>query len=81
MTSDQLAAAVESAVKAAKARVMGVGKDQYETPDGNQGFESMSLAELLDWASEEAEDLMVYAVMLQIRITRVKRILRERINA
>ncbi|GAA2294344.1 hypothetical protein GCM10010149_47900 [Nonomuraea roseoviolacea subsp. roseoviolacea] len=37
----------------------------------------MSLAQLLDWASEEAEDLIVYAVMLRIRITRVKRQLKK----
>ncbi|GAA3136893.1 hypothetical protein GCM10010466_29640 [Planomonospora alba] len=77
MTSNELAAAVEEAIRAAKGRVLGPGRDQYETEDGTQGFESMTLAELLDWASEEAEDLIVYGVMLQIRIKRVKRALKK----
>jgi hypothetical protein len=80
ITSDQLAEALETAVAKARGRIMGVGREQYETEDGSQGFESMSLAELLAWASEEAEDLMVYSVMLQIRITRVQRALKKGFN-
>lgn len=77
MTSEQLAAAVEQAIRRTKGRVLGAGREQYENPDGTQGFESMSLRELLDWASEEVEDLVVYGVMLQIRIARVKRALKK----
>ncbi|WP_433224446.1 hypothetical protein [Microtetraspora malaysiensis] len=77
MTSEQLAKAVEQAIKNTRGRILGVGREQYELADGRQGFEDMSIRELLDWASEEAEDIIVYGVMLQIRIQRVKRAIKN----
>ncbi|MEQ4716121.1 hypothetical protein [Nonomuraea sp. B19D2] len=79
ITSDQLAEAVEDAIRSAKRRVIGVGKEQYDQGD-TQHFEGMTLAQLLDWAGEEAQDLIVYAVMLDIRIKRVKRQLKKGFN-
>ncbi|MFI9591018.1 hypothetical protein [Nonomuraea sp. NPDC052265] len=76
ITSDQLAEAVEDAIRAAKARVVGIGKLQYDEGD-TQRFESMTIRELLQWASEEAEDLIVYGVMARIRIKRVERQLKK----
>ncbi|GAA0955521.1 hypothetical protein [Nonomuraea longicatena] len=76
MTSEQLAEAVEETVRAAKARVTGVGKDQYDQGDTQQ-FETMTTRELLQWAHEEALDLVVYGVMTAIRIKRVERQLKK----
>ena len=67
MTSEQLADAVESAIGACRARVLGVGADQYDDGSGVQKFETLPAAELASWLLEEADDLIVYAVMLRIR--------------
>lgn len=37
----------------------------------------MTIRELLQWANEEALDLIVYGVMLSIRIKRVERALKK----
>ena len=70
MTSEQLADAVEEAVLAARGRVLGVGADQYDDGSGVQAFERMAPAGLAAWLLEEADDLIVYAVMLRIRAAR-----------
>ena len=67
MTSEQLADAVEQAVRAARHRVLGVGAHQYDDGSGTQKFETLPAAELASWLLEEADDLIVYAVMLRIR--------------
>lgn len=67
MTSEQLADAVDAAIGACRKRVLGVGADQYDDGSGVQKFETLPAAELADWLLEEADDLIVYAVMLRIR--------------
>ena len=70
MTSEQLADAVEAAIGACRGRVLGVGADQYDDGSGVQKFEMLPAAELAAWLLEEADDLIVYAVMLRIRAAR-----------
>ena len=67
MTSEQLADAVQAAIGACRERVLGVGADQYDDGSGTQRFETLPDAELAAWLLEEADDLIVYAVMLRIR--------------
>lgn len=76
MTSDQLAEAIETAVESVQGRIRGIGRDQYDYGD-TQTFEKMSIADLLNWAMEEADDQIAYAVMLRIRLTRLKRELKK----
>ena len=71
MTSEQLAAHVRAFIENAKNRVRGVGDQQYSSGD-MQRFEVMPLAELLDWADEELQDVAVYAAMLSIRLERIR---------
>lgn len=52
-------------------RVMGVGDQQYSI-GSRQKFEDMPMPDLLNWANEELEDVIVYAVMLRIRLARLK---------
>jgi hypothetical protein len=67
MTSEQLADEVQRAIMACRDRVLGVGADQYDDGSGTQKFETLPAAELAAWLLEEADDLIVYAVMLRIR--------------
>lgn len=53
------------------ARVLGVGAEQYSQGD-TQKFELMPVDELFRWANEELQDIIVYAVMLQLRLERVR---------
>lgn len=71
MTSEQLAAEVARIVADAQNRILGVGAEQYTESDG-QRFESMELADLVDYVREETLDLINYGVMLTIRIDRIK---------
>ena len=70
MTSEELAQAVTDTIRATTARVLGVGADQYDDGSGTQKFETLPPAELAEWLIEEADDLIVYAIMLRIRATR-----------
>lgn len=72
MTSEELADEVENLITKTRARVLGVGKDQYEQPDGTQTFEGMSPDTLVEWLEEEIEDSVVYLTMLKIRIRRMR---------
>lgn len=74
MTSAQLAAYVDRFTRAACARVLGVGHEQYDQGDG-QRFESMPLDELLAWTLEELQDVAVYAAMLGVRVQRLRELL------
>lgn len=75
MTSQQLADYVQQFITAAQSRVTGVGHDQYgrSGPDGKprQLFEDMTPGQILRMAREEAQDLAVYAAMLDIRLARI----------
>ena len=70
MTSAGLADEVAKAITRATARVVGVGQDQYDLGD-HQKFETMPLTALLEMALEELDDVIVYAVMQQIRFRRI----------
>lgn len=70
MTSEELAQHVEDAISRCRGRVLGIGNEQYSEGD-KQKFENMSPTELLEWALEEADDLVVYGVMTGIRIRQI----------
>lgn len=70
MTSAQLAEEVSDSITRATSRIVGTGNDQYSN-DGSQKFESMPIEELLEGTLEELDDVINYAVMLQIRFKRV----------
>jgi hypothetical protein len=70
VTSEELAQAVTDTIRATTSRVLGVGADQYDDGSGTQKFETLPPAELAAWLIEEADDLIVYAIMLRIRATR-----------
>lgn len=70
MTSEQLAEYFAEFIRRAQARVTGIGHSQYGS-DSEQRFEAMTPAELIDWAREEAQDLAVYAAMIDIRLARI----------
>lgn len=70
MTSEELAEQVQDAIIRCKGRVMGVGNDQYSQGD-QQKFETLTPNELLEWALEESDDLIVYGVMVGIRIKQI----------
>lgn len=71
MTSEELAAEVEATIRRTSLRVLGPGREQYDL-GGEQHFESMPLGELLRWAQEELDDVIVYAVMQSIRFSRLQ---------
>lgn len=71
MTSEELAAEVKDAIERTTSRVVGEGHDQYSFGD-KQLFESLPPEELLAWALEELDDLIVYAVMTGIQIKRIR---------
>lgn len=77
MTSAQLAEEVASAVTRATSRVVGTGRSQYEFVD-HQKFEVMDLADLIEYTLEEADDLINYSVMVQIRMRRLRDELRRK---
>jgi hypothetical protein len=70
MSSAQLAEAVAEAITRATSRVVGVGQDQYDEGT-HQRFETMPLTDLLEMTLEELDDVIVYAVMQQIRFRRI----------
>ncbi|MEV5079263.1 hypothetical protein AB0K74_10660 [Streptomyces sp. NPDC056159] len=77
MTSEELADEVGNFIRECQGRILGVGADQYDEGHG-QKFETMPMAELVVWAREEAQDLAVYAAMLDIRLKRLEDTLREK---
>jgi hypothetical protein len=77
MTSEELADEVSHFIGECRGRILGIGAEQYEEPDG-QKFEKMPLVELVVYAREEAQDLAVYAAMLDIRLKRLEDALREK---
>ena len=70
MTSAALAEEVSKAITRATTRVLGVGAQQYSTRT-SQKFEDQPLKELFEGLLEEADDLINYGVMVQIRIRRM----------
>jgi len=70
--SDQVA---EQIIADAQSRILGVGAEQYAEGD-QQKFETMALAELVEYAREETLDLINYGVMLTLRIERLAEMVR-----
>lgn len=71
MTTEELAEAVEDFIVQAITRVKGTGDDQYSEGETQQ-FEHMDIDELFEWAKEELYDTVNYAVMLGIRLDRLR---------
>jgi hypothetical protein len=78
MTSEELADEVSHFIGECRGRILGVGAEQYDEGNGQQKFEIMPLVELVVYAREEAQDLAVYAAMLDIRLKRLEDALREK---
>lgn len=79
MTSEELADEVSHFIRACRSRILGIGAEQYDEGDG-QKFEKMPFTELIQYAREEAQDLAVYAAMLDIRLKRLEAAFTERGN-
>lgn len=78
MPPQELADEVESIIRECRERVEDVGAQQYYVEGQPQKFESMQLDGLFEYAEEEIRDLVVYAVMLRIRIRRLRDWMHER---
>lgn len=72
MTSEELADIVTDEVGRLTERIMGIGAEQYAEEGKPQKFETMSLDGLFEYAREELDDIIVYAVMLRIRLDRAE---------
>lgn len=58
---------LESVIEDARARIMGVGHEQYSEGD-KQKFELVEIDKLMEWAEEETIDQINYGVMLLVRL-------------
>ncbi len=76
MTPGELSARFFDFMKQCNGRILTVGAEQYSEGD-TQKFETMPLLELVQYAREEAQDLAVYAAMLDIRLSRLEASLRS----
>jgi hypothetical protein len=79
MKSDKLAEYVEDQIVRVYDRILGVGQEQYGQEE-DQLFETMPLDKLFEFAREELDDIIVYAVMLKIRLDRMEAVLDDRIE-
>ena len=78
MTSEELAETLQKFVESCVGRILGVGRQQYgQDPAKPQKFETMDLNELFEYAHEELQDTVVYAVMLDIRLHRLQKIIED----
>lgn len=77
MTSEELADEVESLIRKCRDRVLGVGNEQYSREDGSQNFEHLPFPELFEWISEELQDVVAYAAMLNVRVSRLAEALKD----
>jgi hypothetical protein len=68
--------AILEITNAAKARIKGVGAEQYAGPT-NQKFERLSMVELFTYMEEELLDQINYSVMNLIRIHRLQEAVRR----
>lgn len=69
----ELADEVAETVALAQSRIKGIGADQYHDAEtGQQRFETMALDDLFVYAEEELLDQINYAVMLRIRLRRLR---------
>lgn len=75
MNSREFADQVTNIVTALRHRIIGIGTDQYEQPDGTQRFETRPIEQIVIDALEEVDDLIVYAAQLRIRLEDLQRTL------
>ncbi|MFJ7590158.1 hypothetical protein ACIQZO_22785 [Streptomyces sp. NPDC097617] len=75
MTSEELADYVTDFIGECRSRILGVGAEQYSCGE-MQKFELLPLVDLIRYAREEAQDLAVYAAMVDIRLSRLEAALR-----
>jgi hypothetical protein len=75
---EKLADDVEAVIRECRERVEGVGAQQYYVEGQPQKFETMQFTDLFEYAEEELRDLVVYAVMLRIRLRRLRDFMHER---
>lgn len=78
MTTDELAQEVESFIVHAVTRVREPG-EQYSHGD-TQNFETLEIDKVFEWAEEELIDIVNYAVMLTIRLRRLRAEIAETIE-
>jgi hypothetical protein len=71
VTSEELAEKVTEFIDECRFRILGIGAEQYDEGDG-QKFEKMPFPDLIQYAREEAQDLAVYAAMIDIRLQRLE---------
>lgn len=69
MTAEELFRYQRTFTQYAADRLTGVGAQQYDR-GGEQKFERMSVDELVDGLREELADIVNYAVMIDIQLTR-----------
>ena len=79
MTSEELGEYVEAFIVESVTRVQGTGDDQYSSGD-TQAFEGKDLAKVFRDAQEELFDVVNYAVMLSIKLTRLQRELEDKLD-
>lgn len=75
MNSTEFSDQVGNIVTALKHRIVGIGADQYEQPDGTQRFETRPLEQIVIDALEEVDDLIVYGAQLRIRLEHLQQTL------
>lgn len=80
MISAELAEEVIDTVVDCAVRIKGTGHEQYSIGD-QQKFERMSLVDLIQYAREEVQDEINYAVMRDIRLRRLQRALHKGFEA
>ncbi len=75
MNSQELAQEVKETIRFCQEGILGPGKDQYSETVNDlpmQKFELMDLADFIEYAREEARDIVNYGVMLDIRLRRLQ---------
>lgn len=78
MTPEDLARGFSDFMGQCTGRILTVGAEQYSEGE-KQKFETMPLPELVTYAREEAQDLAVYAAMLDIRLARLEALVTRRL--
>ena len=76
MSPEELSTEVDRFIRDARSRIVGVGADQYHTEGEPQRFETLDLDHLFEYVREALLDLANYAVMLGIRVERLRAIVR-----
>lgn len=70
MTSEELANEVEAVIRSVRERILGTGREQYDTGDV-QKIELKERDQLLRETLEELDDAIVYLAHLRARISKL----------